>query len=810
MRKIVIVFLISVFFGCSTQKNKTLNKNYHSVVSTYNVLFNGNEYLNKGLENFNSSYKENYWDILPIEPIESTDKIITVDGLENQDFLKAEEKAAKAIQKHSMFINEIQYNSKISEAYFLLGKARYFDQRYLPAIDAFNQIYKLNKEDDFWAKGIIWKSKSHIRLNQESVAVDLINELLEEEDLDSEIVSNANGVLAMAFLNSEENDKAVKPLKNAIKTTKQKSRQARYLYVLGQLYESKKRVDSAKINFTKVVNFKRRIPRDLYVNAKTKKLQFSKNIDLKKEFLKMIENEENKPYLDKIYYSYSQALLNSDSLQLAKKYLKSSVRENSTDKDLKSKVYINLFELNFNASEYLLAGKYLDSALNVIDKKSREFWTLDRQKKGIEKVVNIEANLLLWDSLLKISNYDKEKLNKVLNDVLDSRTLTNTGTRELQPPTTKNSSQTFIKTNFYFYNPQIVSLGKQSFITLWGNRNRDTYWRSIQSSSAKSEGKNIKNPKMEILEKSVDYTEIYKEIPFTKFEKDSILKLIELSKLELAESYIVKYGNHKLGQSIIKNFFESNSRSNLLVNAKYLLYKSYKIQNDRKYIDIKEDILMNDSLSRFAKILSKDPKFILDQKTSIVLLDSLKILFKNQKFEEVINSAKESVGFVENEDILIDLEILLANSLGRLEGVNKYNEVLKEISKKYPTSAKSKHLIKISNKINRKWKEPNKSSKADDFKIVFVLSKMDFSDNQIKESLRLIEKTIDVKKRVSYDVYDYDRALIVIHDYTNRDDAENDIFKIKQELEGFQLKNNFVSLSSDYKNMLIYKTLELE
>ena len=99
-------------------------------------MFNGKEYLNKGLENFNSSYKENYWDILPIEPIESTDKIITVDGLENQDFLKAEEKAAKAIQKHSMLINEIQYNSKISEAYFLLGKARYFDKRYLPAMES--------------------------------------------------------------------------------------------------------------------------------------------------------------------------------------------------------------------------------------------------------------------------------------------------------------------------------------------------------------------------------------------------------------------------------------------------------------------------------------------------------------------------------------------------------------------------------------------------------------------------------------------------------------------------------------------------
>ena len=89
--------------------------------------------------------------------------------------------------------------------------------------------------------------------------------------------------------------------------------------------------------------------------------------------------------LDKIYYSFSQALLNSDSLELAKKYLKSSVRENSTDKDLKSKVYINLFELNFNSSEYLLAGKYLDSALKVIDKKSREFWTTRSPKKRNRK-----------------------------------------------------------------------------------------------------------------------------------------------------------------------------------------------------------------------------------------------------------------------------------------------------------------------------------------------------------------------------------------------------------------------------------------
>ena len=75
--------------GCSTQKNKTLNKKYHSAVSTYNILFNGNESIKEGQDSFLKSYNEDFWEILAVEPIESTNKIITVDGLENKSFLKA-------------------------------------------------------------------------------------------------------------------------------------------------------------------------------------------------------------------------------------------------------------------------------------------------------------------------------------------------------------------------------------------------------------------------------------------------------------------------------------------------------------------------------------------------------------------------------------------------------------------------------------------------------------------------------------------------------------------------------------------------
>jgi hypothetical protein len=51
----------------------------------------------------------------------------------------AETKATKAIQKHSMNIDGRERN-QIDEAYLLLGKARYYDQRFIPALDAFNYI----------------------------------------------------------------------------------------------------------------------------------------------------------------------------------------------------------------------------------------------------------------------------------------------------------------------------------------------------------------------------------------------------------------------------------------------------------------------------------------------------------------------------------------------------------------------------------------------------------------------------------------------------------------------------------------------
>ena len=810
MKKLTTLLIVILFLGCSTQKNKTLNKRYHSTVSTFNVLFNGNESIKEGKESFLKSYQEDFWEILPVEPIESTNKIITVDGLENKSFLKAEEKAAKAIQKHSMLIGGVQYNPKTQDAYLMLGRARYLDQRYVPAIEAFNQVYKLNIDNQAWKQSVIWKARSNIRLEQELVAVELLQELLKNKKNSSEIVAKAYSVLSMAYLKLNKTNEALKTLEIAQRNTKDKNHKARLLYIKGQLYEKQNEIDSAKNSFNKILNFKRKISRNIYINAKIKALLYSESLNSKKEFLKLIKNEENKPYLDKIYYNYSKLLFSTGSVAMAKNFLNMSIKENPADKKLKSKAYIKFSELNFNDTNFLTAGRYLDSTLQVLDKKSKEFWFYERQKKGIQKVVDLEENLIFYDSLIRLSSYDKKKLDEILKSISTE----NKQQSEKSSSNEVRQDRVFKKTNFYFYNDKIVAFGIKSFKSVWGNRERNTYWRSEKSilknnissdNTANEEGSN-----KPVSENETQFLELYKDIPFSEFKKDSLNNLIDLSKLELAELYTLKYKNYKLGETVLTQYLSKDPNSNRATKAKYLLYKLYKIQNNEKYIKIKEDIIASDSLSRFAKILLKDPDMLMDENKSLALRDSLAKMFNNQDFEKIIKSVDLNIDIVEKEEIKVDLELLRAQSYGRLEGIEKYTELLKEISKKYSENKTAIDLNKTISMIGRKWKTPISLKASKDFKLIFIVNNSDLNKSEILKINNKISTELNSINRVSFDVYNNKNNLIVIHDFKSEEKAEDTALKITVQIPELRLKNNFVALSSQYKNMLIYKTLDLD
>jgi hypothetical protein len=93
----------------------------------YNIIFNGNEAIQQGITTVTEQYPEDYWNILPVERLQEAppqkDIFNNKDKQEeakNPDFKRAEEKATKAIQKHSMFISGEEYNHQMDEAFLLL------------------------------------------------------------------------------------------------------------------------------------------------------------------------------------------------------------------------------------------------------------------------------------------------------------------------------------------------------------------------------------------------------------------------------------------------------------------------------------------------------------------------------------------------------------------------------------------------------------------------------------------------------------------------------------------------------------------
>ncbi len=337
---IALLILIVAATACSTKKDTVISRNFHAMTTKFNVLFNGKEAFKKGIEGINSNYKDDWFERLPIEPIEfEEDKIVmssfnntgpgagfggnnTEEKKELTTFEKAEEKAVKAIQKHGMNINGSERNRQIDDAYLLLGKSRYYEQRFIPAIEAFNYVIANYPQADLITETKIWRAKTNTRLDNEEIAIETMKLLLVvrdtlEADLPDKLKEEAHTALAMAYVKSDSLQKAKKHLKLATRTLKNKDQGARNLFVLGQMYSNENNKDSAFYVFERLTNFKK-APYKYKIHAN---IELAKNFSkdslstkLLERMQKLIKNRDNRPYLDELYYQTAVLHQNNDLL----------------------------------------------------------------------------------------------------------------------------------------------------------------------------------------------------------------------------------------------------------------------------------------------------------------------------------------------------------------------------------------------------------------------------------------------------------------------------------------------------------------
>ncbi len=837
--KFILIIVIGglLFAACSTKKDAFLNRNFHALNTKYNVLYNGNNAFEEGREVLNETYKDDYWEILPVERLKVTDEIKLDSEDNNPSFVIAEEKATKAIQKHSMDIKDEERNPQTDEAFLLLGKSRYFDQRYIPALEAFNYVIKKYTYSDKLNEAHIWREKVNIRLENDELAIKNLKRLMKYEQLKDQEYADARAMMAQAYINLQVIDTALQQLKIASYYTKKNPEKGRYFYIIGQLYNQLGHKDSANYAFDKVIELKRRSPRVYMINAEIEKLRnaeiTTENEESILEHLTDLEkNRENRPFLDKVYRQIAEYHLTKNSDSLALLYFNRSLRATNNEPKLNALNYENLGEWYFDQNQYKTAGAYYDSVLSNLPENNKKFRNIKKKLDNLEDVIAYENVVQHADSVISLFKMTKVQRETYFGDYIAG--LKKAAEEEAKKDQERQSAGFAAfgeskggkenKGKFYFYNITSLGYGQNDFKQKWGNRSLEDDWRwsnktkasvseDIDGAIAQNNGTSPDAAPIGDERYSLDY--YLSKIPTDVAVIDSLNTERNFANYQLGLIYKEKFKENLLAAGKLEDVLRSNPEERLVLPTKYNLYKIYEEEGSPLMASMKENILQNHGDSRYAEILL-NPQAVLayNDDSPDSRYAALFKLYENQEFLKTITGAEENISKYTGDPMVPKFEILKANAIGRLQGFEAFKEALNYVALTYPNSPEGKkaeqivaeQLPKLEPKVFTQEEGPIGSG---NWKVVFPFKRS--NNDQALRLMELLEKSIKdlkYKNTVSKDIYNLEDQFVIVHGFKSKEYALGyaELLKINKD---YKVKNeNFVILSSNYKIIQVHKNLQ--
>lgn len=856
LKYILLLSLVIFVVACSTKKNTFASRYWHSKNAKYNTIYNGDVALQSGVTELKSSFSDNFWEILPVERMQIEEEVMMPGQKgKNQNFTRAEDKAVKAIQKHSMNIAGKEKNSQMDEAHLLLGKARYYDKRYIPALEAFNYILYKYSDSDKINEAKIWREKTNIRLENDALAVKNLQLLLKKYDLKRQVKADANAILAQAYINLDHNNKAIQALKIAIETTPNKEEKARYHFILGQLYQTLDYSDSAYVSYQKVIDMKRKAPRMYIMQSHARQAGI---IDVTKDtlafiekFTKLLEDRENRPHLDILNHQMALFYDKLKQKDRAIKFYNKSLKSGSSDNYLMASNYRNLAAIYFDKTKYEVAGKYYDSTLTRFTKKNREYFIIEKKRKNLDDVIKYETIARTNDSILNVvalspserksfyedhikqlkkkdslqevkdkKQQEKEALANQSNEnniVFDPNKTPTPGSRVMPSAPTGFENG---KESFYFYTPTTVSYGKVEFAKRWGKRTLGDNWRwssQIQNTKGQEVVANNEANQQQIENAVVaeKYTpEFYiNQLPSSSIVLDSLAKERNLAYFQLGLIYKEKFFENKLAEDRFETLLTNKPEERLILPAKYNLFRLYEISNPSKADALKADIIANYPNTRYAQLLNG--QITESDKLALAPEEVYKTLYKqfeNQEYVTVLTTIEKCITQFSGDELLPKFELLKATTIGKLKGLEEYKKAINYVAITYPDTKEAKQadevlnvniprleqMIISSDTLSTKWKILYKVGKRDDVATTTLIQKI---EKYIKENQYF-------KFSVSYDVYDEKDNYVVVHGISSKEFSRY-FTELLRDTKGYNIKTPAIVISSEnYSVVQVRKNLD--
>ena len=832
----ITLFILAVVFlaACSRKKNTFLNRNVHAVTTEFNTLYNGDLAFTDGKEQLAYGFRDNFWEILPVERINIEEADTKAPGAsKNSEFNRAEEKAAKAIQKHSMYIDGKEYNPQIDEAYMLLGKARYYDGRFIPALDAFNFILDRYPTSNNINVAKVWKAKTNIRLKNEEFAIENLKKMFEEAELEEEEIADGAAMMSQAFINLDSLQPALEYIKMASENVKDKELKGRYTFIKGQIYNRLGEKDSANIAFDEVIAMNRKTSRSYLISAYLEK---GKNFDYEKgdrtAFLELLQdlekNRENRPFLDRIYNQFGDYYLNSDSTETAIKYYNKSIKAFKQDRILQSVNYQTLAEINFDNAEYKNAGAYYDSTLTFLEENSRQWRRVSKKRENLDDVIKYEDIAATNDSILKLTkmseaeqlafftDYTSKLKEQAVKDSLEAIKIEQKiANKEFYEKGKTVSGPNKGGSTFYFYNTSTVAYGKGEFRKVWGDRKLEDNWRLSNKQTSL-----INDDEETVAVTPISENELYKpetyisRIPTDEKAIDSLAKDRNFAYYQLGLIYKEKFKEYNLAANRLEKLLTYNPEERLVVPAKYNLVKIYEIlENPSESDKYKNDILTNHAETRYAEILrNPNSQLPTDESSPEFKYKELYKEFEAGKYADVIQKCDEYMMVYNGNDIIPKFELLKATAIGRQQGFEAYKKALNFVSLNYPSTDEGKQAQQIYSNvlpiIAVKDFVPDEDS--ENWKLVYKFTnEEDEAAQKLKEQLdKALADYYYTDMVTSIDYYDPQTKFVIVHGLKTKLGARG-FGEVLKENKKYKINKPYFEISSpNYKIIQIHKNLD--
>ncbi|MCF0192710.1 MAG: hypothetical protein HUK05_04700 [Prevotella sp.] len=523
------VVAAAIITACSNTKNTSQSRWWHSFTAKYNTYYNGSlAYIDGALEKENNN-KDNFTEMIPLYTVGNKQSREIGKG----NFDRAIEKSQKAIKRHSIkkrpewtknrkktakdieWLSRKEYNPFLWKAWLMMGKSQFMKGAFDEAASTFAYMARMySGQPAIYGKARAWLAKCYIQQDWLYDAEDVIKKM-QRDSIDWRAQKEWNYTFADYYIHTKQWNDAIPYLKKVIKREARIKQKAREYYLLGQIYALLGNKDEAYKAFRSCSHCNP--PYQLDFNARIAMTEVAAEKDAKgmiSLLKRMARNDNNKEYLDQVYYAIGNIYLaQKDTTNAITAYEKGNKKATRSGIE-KGVLLLKLGDIYWKQEKFSDAKRCYGEAIGLLDKDRDDYEQLSNRSKILDELVPYTDAIHLNDSLLALSVMPEKDRNAAIDRVIEAlkkkekeekdrlaeenaakvQQGANTGNANRQQNNRSNINQNNPReqnSTFYFYNPTAVSQGKQQFQKLWGKRENVDDW---QRSNKTVVAQNTANP----------------------------------------------------------------------------------------------------------------------------------------------------------------------------------------------------------------------------------------------------------------------------------------------------------------------------